>query len=348
MNKYSIFNRQHSKFRLIASLLLIFVIIIGASGVSLAWYYNRQLKPPSFSQKVVEVTIQKGMTAHEIANMLEKAGVIRASWAFEWYVRRAHVINELQAGSYSLRPSMTAAQIAAVITQGKVTTELATFIPGWRLDQVRQYLLNSGYSTADVDSALDPSTYKDQPIFELLPKGASLEGFVYPDSYQRTATTSAQTLIKAALDQMVKSITPAMQASFTRQGLTAYQAAIFASIVEQEASRPADKPIVAQVFLRRFSIGMQLGSDPTAFYGAIIAGVTPSVSYDSAYNTRIHNGLPPSPIGNFSLSSLQAVAEPATSDYIYFVAGDDGIMHFSHTLSEHEALIRQYCKKLCS
>lgn len=328
--------------------MLILIIIIGAAGGGLTWYYNRQLTPPSFSQKVVEITITKGMTAHEIAVLLEKAGVIRASWAFEWYVRRAHVINDLQAGSYSLRPSMKASQIAAVITQGKVTTELATFIPGWRIDQVKKYLLNSGYSSTEVDTALDPNTYKDHAIYGLLPKGANLEGFIYPDSYQRTATSTAEMLVRAALDQMADRITPEMLTSFTNHGLTTYQAAIIASIVEQEASKTEDKPIVAQVFMKRFAMGMQLGSDPTAFYGAIIAGVTPEVTFDSIYNTRIHNGLPPTPIGNFTVDALQAVANPATSDYLYFVAGDDGIMHFSHTLSEHEALIRQYCKKLCT
>ncbi len=92
---------------------------------------------------------------------------------------------------------------------------------------------------------------------------------------------------------------------------------------------------------------MNLGSDVTAFYGAIIAGQPPTVAYDSPYNTRIHSGFPAGPISNVSESSLEAVAYPATTDWLFFVAGDDGITYFSKTNEEHEALTAQHCKKLC-
>jgi UPF0755 protein len=119
-------------------------------------------------------------------------------------------------------------------------------------------------------------------------------------------------------------------------------------MVEQEASNPADRAQVAQVFLSRIKQNMPLGSDVTAFYGARLAGQSPNVNYDSPYNTRLHPGLPPGPISNVTESSLQAVAHPAGTDWLYFVAGDDGNVHFSHTLEEHQALTQQYCHKLCS
>ena len=126
-----------------------------------------------------------------------------------------------------------------------------------------------------------------------------------------------------------------------------HEGVILASIIEQEVSSDSDRPIVAQVFLTRHKIGMQLGSDVTAFYGAYIAGVEPTVSYDSPYNTRLHSGMPPGPISNVSKSSLHAVASPANTDYLYFVAGDDGKTYFSHTLDMHQELTRQHCKTLC-
>ena len=147
---------------------------------------------------------------------------------------------------------------------------------------------------------------------------------------------------------MKKRLTPDVRAAFTKKGFTVHQGVILASIVEQEVSNTTDRPVVAQVFLKRLQDGMQLGSDVTAFYGAIIAGKAPSVNYDSPYNTRIHDGMPPGPISNVSTSSLQAVATPANTDYVYFVAGDDGKTYFSHTLDEHEALTEQHCKKLCN
>ncbi len=86
----------------------------------------------------------------------------------------------------------------------------------------------------------------------------------------------------------------------------------------------------------------------TAFYGALHDGLAPSLTYDSPYNTRLHTGLPPGPISNVSESSLQAVAHPAATDWLYFVAGDDGVTHFAKTLDEHNANVSQYCHKLCS
>jgi UPF0755 protein len=143
-------------------------------------------------------------------------------------------------------------------------------------------------------------------------------------------------------------LTPDVRGAFAKQGLSTYQGVILASIVEQEVTRTDDRAQAAQVFLKRLSQNMMLGSDVTAFYGAVLAGKTPTVSYDSPYNTRLHTGLPPTPISNVSESSLQAVAHPATTDWLYFVAGDDGVTHFSRTLEEHEALTRQYCTRLCA
>jgi UPF0755 protein len=127
-----------------------------------------------------------------------------------------------------------------------------------------------------------------------------------------------------------------------------HQAIILASIVEQEVGLKTDRPIVAQVFLKRYKEEIPLGADPTARYGAIMNGREPSVLYDSLYNTRIHKGLPPGPIGNVSVTSIEAVAFPAQTSWLYFVAGDDGVTHFSKTLEEHEELTRKYCTKLCN
>jgi UPF0755 protein len=93
---------------------------------------------------------------------------------------------------------------------------------------------------------------------------------------------------------------------------------------------------------------MPLGSDPTALYGAVLDGKEPVLTYKSPYNTHDNKGLPPTPISNVSQRSLEAVAKPAPTGWLYFVAGDDGTTHFSNTVEEHEALTEQYCKKLCS
>jgi UPF0755 protein len=118
-------------------------------------------------------------------------------------------------------------------------------------------------------------------------------------------------------------------------------------MVEQEVSKPADRSQAAQVFLSRLKTGIPLGSDVTAYYGAILNGAKPSTFYDSPYNTLLHKGLPPGPISNVSDSSLQAVANPANTHWLFFVTGDNGTTYFSKTADEHDKLTQQYCHKLC-
>ena len=309
--------------------------------------YYENLKPVSSSQQSKLVTVESGSTAAQIAAQLKEAGLIKQTWAFEWYVRNHNLRNKLLAGSYYIQPSQDVAQIVDVLTKGKVATDLFTILPGKRIDQIKASMVNAGFIPADVEEAFNPDLYKDHPALVDKPAGASLEGYLYPESFQKQPDTKPSTIVTASLDEMQKRLTPDIRAAFTRQNLTVHQGVILASIVEQEVSNGSDRPMVAQVFLKRMKDGMQLGSDVTAFYGAIIAGKTPTVFYDSPYNTRLYDGLTPGPISNVSGSSLQAIANPAATDYVYFVAGDDGKTYFSHTLSEHEALTKAHCKKLC-
>jgi len=128
---------------------------------------------------------------------------------------------------------------------------------------------------------------------------------------------------------------------------------VLASILEKEVSNANDRAQAAQVFLTRLHNGTTLGSDVTAIYGAIAAGKTTltqgaMLAYDSPYNTLQHPGLPPTPISSISVSSLNAAAHPANTNWLYFVSGDDGKTYFSTTLEEHNQQTAQYCHKLCS
>ncbi len=343
-------NTKASKWRRIWLIVAIVVVLSGLVGsFTVMRLYNQNLKPVSASQKSVQVTIPSGATVKEIAAILQDKGVIRAAWAFDWYVRTNSLRERLQAGTYSLHPSQSVSEIAEALTNGKVDTSLVTVLPGKRLDQIRSSLINnSGFSAESVDAALEPSQYADHPALADKPVEASLEGYLYPESYQKTSETTPETIIRASLDEMQKRLTPDVRAAFVAQGLNVHQGVILASIVEQEAGSAEDKPIIAQVFLSRMRQDMLLGSDVTAFYGAIVADAEPTVFYDSPYNTRLHDGLPPGAISNVTESSLQAVAHPASTDYLFFVAGDDGKTYFSHTNEEHEALTQEHCKTLCS
>jgi len=265
------------------------------------------------------------------------------------YVHSKELGEKLQAGTYAFSPSQSTPQIITTLTKGKVSTRLITILPGRRIDQIRADLINEGFTPGAVDKALDVSQYSDVPVLTYKPATVkTLEGLLWPDSFQKDGSTSPVMIIRESLSEAATKITPDTQAALAAQGLSPYQGLILASVVEQEVSKTSDRTQAAQVFLSRLKAGMTLGSDVTANYGALIAGRSPSLTYDSPYNTLLHTGLPPSPISTVSASSLQAVAHPASTNWLYFVAGDDGTTYFSTNLQDHQALTQKYCSKLCS
>ncbi|HLZ15041.1 MAG TPA: endolytic transglycosylase MltG [Candidatus Saccharimonadales bacterium] len=334
--------------RLIITLATIVVLLVAAT-VLVRHAYFQSLRPVSKNNTSAQfVTVNPGSTVDQIAKQLAGAHLIRSAWAFKLYVSSKNVRDELEAGTYSFNPSETIPQIVSQLTHGKVATDLVTILPAQRLDQIRAALQNYGFTAADINAALEPANYANAPALVDKPQGASLEGYIYPDSYQKTSATTPKEIISEALNEMDSKLTPDLRTAFAQQGLSTYQAIILASIVEQEVNTQSDREQAAQVFIKRLHLGMTLGSDVTAYYGSQVAGKGKSLTYDSPYNTLIHTGLPPTPISNVNASALEAVAHPAATDWLYFVTGDDGVTHFSQTLEEHQAATAQYCHKLCS
>ncbi len=327
---------------------LVFALVVAGAAFSVREVYLHNLRPVNASQHTVSITVPRGASVHDITLLLQQKGLIRSVWAFEWYVRSKEVRDELQAGTYELRPSQSVPEIVDVLTQGRIAKGLVTILPAQRLSQIRERLIDSGFSTADVDKALQPDQYSSHPALVDKPASASLEGYLYPDSFEKTSDTKPETIIRASLDEMAKQLTPELRAAINSQGLTTYQGITLASIVEKEVSKPEDRAIVSQVFYRRLRNDMVLGSDVTVLYGSLQATGKADLTYDSPYNTHLHVGLPPGPISNVSAVSLNAVAHPSNTDFLYFVTGDDGVTYFSHTLDEHNANVAAHCQQLCS
>lgn len=323
-------------------------VIIGAI-VAVRAYYGMNIKPLSDVQRSQIFTVPSGSTISQIGDSLYVHHLIRSSWAFDWYVHSANLSDKLEAGTFALSPSDTVSQIAKTIASGHVAEGTVTILPGKTLNQIEADLINSGFSPTEVKAALNPSLYSNLPILADKPSSVNtLEGLLYPDTFDKTSTTSAEHIIRESLTEMGQHITPSMQAAFANEGLSVYQGITLASIVEQEVPSFSDQSQVAQVFLSRLKQNMPLGSDVTANYGAVINGLAPSLSYDSPYNTLIHTGLPPTPIGTISSSALNAVAHPASTNWMYFVTGDNGKTYFEQTLQQHNADTAQYCHKLCA
>ncbi len=329
--------------------LVVILVTLAMVGMVVArQVYTQGLKPVSSSQSTQIFTVKKGASLKQIAADLQDARLIRSAWSFELYVHSKELSGKLQAGTYALSPSAGVQSIAKTLTQGRVTTKLVTILPGRRIDQVRADLINAGFDPDAVDRALDPNNYGDLPVLAFKPSSVnSLEGLLWPDSYQKQPETDPSVIIRQSLQAMGDHLTADVQAAFAAQGLTTYQGVTLASIVVQEVDKPSDQATAAQVFLSRLKAGTPLGSDVTVRYGAIAAGREPSLDYDSAYNTHVHPGLPPTPISSISACGLAAATHPAATDWLFFVSGDDGTTYFSHTQAEHDALTQKYCHKLC-
>lgn len=356
--KYRAEKKQVSRFKHWPVIALVAVLLVAGGVAGLRIWYDHNLRPISSSRVVTYFTIEPGTGVHQIAVNLQGDGLIRSAGAFETYVRSNELHDKLQAGTYALSPSMSVQQIAAKMASGDVAKNLLTILPGKRLDQIKDAFKRAGYSQADIDVAFDPAMYAGNPALSSLPKGASLEGYLYPDSFQKESATPAGTIVEESLAEMSKYLTPDIISGFQTQGLTTYQGITLASIVLQETGSTEDQPIVAQIFLSRLRQEMALGSDVTAMYGAIRDGVdlpdntaraaVIAIQHNSPYNTRIYKGLPPGPISNVTASALKAVAHPASTNYLYFVVGDNGDMHYSYTQQQHDQAVRQYCTKSCS
>ncbi|MCA9346961.1 endolytic transglycosylase MltG [Candidatus Saccharibacteria bacterium] len=340
--------RKPSKLK-ISLIILLSLILVVFSGVLYArfWYVN-SLKPVSNDTTVVSEIIAPGSSLGDISSQLKNHGLIKSARAFEVYVRIQKQASKLKAGTYELSPSMSTQQVLDVLVAGKEAASLFTIGPGLRVDQIKQRFIKAGYSEEDITLAMDPANYLDIPVVNQIKDGESLEGFIYPESYQITESTTPKDIIRLSLVELNKVITPDMVAAFRSHNLSVYEAVTLASIVEKEVPSAEDRKVVAQIFEKRLDEGIDLGSDATYFYASAVFGGEPTPFLDSPYNTRLYSGLPPGPINNVGKTALEAVAYPADTDYLFFLTGDDGINYFTRTQAEHEQAIRDHCKITCA
>lgn len=335
----------------------VFVWIVGlllAVSLGLSSWYLWAIGPKSHDSAKVRIVIEPGETAATIASTLANHQLIRSRLAFNLYTHFTNTRGELQAGGYALSSNMDMKAIVEHITSGKTDEFNVRILPGFTLKQLADpkmqgSLAQQGFSVQEIDAAYT-APYKS-PLLASRPAGASLEGYLYPETYRMYASDTAETLFSRSFDEMYKIMQQkGYLSAFAKEGLSIHQAVTLASVVQKEVMTVSDQKQVAQVFLKRLSMGIPLGSDVTYMYAADQLGVKASPNLDSPYNTRKYAGLPPGPIANMNLSALDAVAFPASGDYLFFVAGDGpdaGKTFFSHTEAEHEANVAAHCHELC-
>lgn len=319
------------------------------AGIAIAYmWYKQQLTPVSNdTTKYIRVTVEPGSPPAVIAKQLEKEGVIRSSTAFRIHTKLTATENKLQAGVYTLQPSLSTPTIVDYLVKGRQHTFAITFLPGDTLENNRQRLIDLKlFAIKDIDAALAKDY--DRPLFATKPRSADLEGYIYGETYHFDASATPETILGQAFDQFEAVIEENdLVAQFKKQDLTLYEGITFASIVQREVPDPNDQRQISAVFYNRMANGMNLGSDVTYQYAADKLGVLRTPTLESPYNTRIYEGLPPGPIATPGESALKAIANPANNDYLFFLSGDDDVTYYARTEAEHQQNIERYCQKKC-
>ena len=298
-------------------------------------------------------TIENGESLNAIANRLQSQKLIKDPELFKRYLQYNELDAGIEAGDFELKQTMNIPQIAKALQEGRIA-ELNVRIPqGKRLEEIADIVATQVPISATEFLALvqDATPWKTQFAFLAdLPAGASLEGYLFPDTYSipRDKVT-ARDVVLTALRNFDKQVTAQMRADLQAQGRTLYDAVRLASIVEREASVADERPRIAGVYLNRLNDGMALDADPTIQYAL---GNTrdpntwwPQITQDdyqgvqSPYNTYLAPGLPPSPIDNPALASLQAAIYPEKHDFYFFrtSCNNDGTHRFAKTLEEQIA-----------
>jgi UPF0755 protein len=315
-------------------------------SVRMLWHTGDLTQPimPGAPEQVF--VIAPGESVISISDHLEVVGLISDAETFRLYLIWSGLDTSIQSGSFKLNAGQTAMEIAAAFQNPTPTEAVLVVLAGWRMEEIAAALPTSGLDILPADFISAASAPGNIP--DLLPAGATAEGFLYPDRYTLPRTTTASQLVSVLLSNFTLHLTADLQDGFSRHSLTVYEAVVLASIIEREAVVEEEMPMIASVFYNRLVIGMKLESDPTVQYAL---GYNPvqgtwwtnplnlyDLQYDSPFNTYVYGGLPPAPISNPSLAALQAVAFPAQTPYYYFMARCDGSgkHNFSETFEEHK------------
>jgi UPF0755 protein len=314
--------------------------------------------PVSDDSRPVTFTVPPGRSAAQIGDDLVAQGLIRSSLTFRTIVEARAVGNKIESGDYQVSPSMTTGEIVAVLSRGASRSGISVTIPeGWRAEQAAQKVETIGIARADeVLGLVRGGAGAGLPLAEPLPAGATLEGYLFPETYEVAKGATARTLVEMMARQFDKAVTPKIRQQLGARGLSLHQGVTLASIVEREAAIPAEQPVIASVYLNRLKRDMPLQADPTTQYAVASANLAEALGYGywkrelsrddlrsvSPYNTYVQRGLPPGPICSPGLAALEAVANPAETEYLYFVAKGDGSHVFAKTDAEHAANVERY------
>lgn len=327
--------------------LLLLALIIGA--VSIVSWYHSTLNTPFIadSQQRIKFDIQTGDTAKDIVQNLKKSELLRSESALLWYIRQENIGEKFKAGSFVLQQNLTPIELVAELTKNTGGEEWITIIEGWSNQDIAEYLAERDWGTVEeIKDCMEHCSF-DNDFLSWKPAERDLEGFLYPDSYIITREYIPKNIIKRLLDTFGQK-TAALRTEAVNQGKNFYDILIMASLVEKEVRGYEDKQIVSGILWSRLQYGTPLGVDATVLYarGYWDGPITSNdLQLDSPYNTRKYQGLPPGPICNPSLESIQAALNPIDTDYYFYITDpENGDVIYAKTLDEHNKNVDTYLR----
>jgi UPF0755 protein len=322
-----------------AAALGLFLVLLLAGAGAAAWLV---LTPYGLETETF-VNVAPGSSAAAIGRKLEAAGVVRSRFAFDLLRWFRHAT--LQAGLYRFDHPAPVTEVYARIAGGDVFTLSLTVPEGANIFDIATRVQQAGLGTRQ--SFLDAAVKQTNLVADMDPEAASLEGYLFPDTYRFSPTVTAAQ-IAAAMVRRFRVV--AAQVGLKEN---VHRVVTMASLIERETAVDADRPLVASVFENRLAKKIPLNTDPAVIYGLELTGRWRGVIHQSdlarntPYNTYLHSGLPPGPVANPGASSLRAAMNPAKTNYLYFVAaGTDAQGHslFAATLDEHNRNVAGYRK----
>jgi len=311
-------------------LVLVLALIAGGAG---AWIYMGIRQPfRGYSAAEQFVEIPPGLGARAIGDRLVMSGVVRDPVTFRAAMWQAGQGVRLKAGEYRFTDPMTPLDVIDKLRRGDVFVIPITFPEGLNVFEMAKIFEAKGFGSAQ----------------SFVDEAKPYEGYLFPNTYALSRHTDAAKLVKTMHEAFEHALTPELRAAAMERGLTEKQFVTLASIVEKETGNPAERPLVASVYENRLRINMALQCDPTVIYALELAGRwdgnihRDDLAVDSPYNTYRYPGLPPGPIASPGKASLEAVVQPADSEYLYFVSRNDGTHVFAKTLAEHSRNVQKF------
>ena len=348
------------KISLLIGAITFLLLACSAEAIYLNLYIESQAEaletPAGDDESVITFTVQEGQSVGTIANQLAGQRLIADAELFRRYVQYKDLDAGIQAGSYSLRQTMTIPEIARALQHAEAEEQQVTLPEGKRMEELATFISDQTSITPEAFLQLAQTGWRETdlpnkyPLTAQIPLSGTLEGYLFPDTYRLPLNATAYDLVDRMLANFTRQVTAEIQQGFQEQGLSTHQGLTLASIVEREAVIDSERPLIAGVYHNRLRDGWPLSACPTVQYAL---GYRPEegdwwksqlyfadLEISSPYNTYRNQGLPPGPIANPGSSAIQAAAAPAQTDYYFFMVdcnAGDGSHFFAQNEAEHLA-----------